>query len=160
RGWLPLSRRPEEGVRISLKRLVERGGATRTEDGRWQAAGDAALRADLDAHLDDDLDGDAVGTGPAAEAEAVDGAGPAEAGPAVAELGLEQLGVAAAGAQQLQVGAPLHDAAALEHEDEVGGLDRRQPVGDDQGGARGQRLAQGVLDGRLVLTVEVAGGLV
>ena len=37
RGWLPASRRPEEGVRISLKRLVERGGAARTDDGRWTA---------------------------------------------------------------------------------------------------------------------------
>jgi hypothetical protein len=36
RGWLPTSRRPEEGVRISLKRLAERGGATRTGDGRWR----------------------------------------------------------------------------------------------------------------------------
>ena len=36
RSWLPASRRPEEGVRISLKRLVERGGAVRTDDGRWR----------------------------------------------------------------------------------------------------------------------------
>lgn len=41
RGWLPTSRRPEEGVRISLKRLTERGGAVRTDDGRWQALGSA-----------------------------------------------------------------------------------------------------------------------
>ena len=39
RGWLPTSRRPEEGVRISLKRLAERGGAMRTDDGRWRLAG-------------------------------------------------------------------------------------------------------------------------
>lgn len=39
RGWLPSSRRPEEGVRISLKRLAERGGAMRTDDGRWRLAG-------------------------------------------------------------------------------------------------------------------------
>ena len=36
RGWLPSSRRPEEGVRISLKRLAERGGAVRVADGRWR----------------------------------------------------------------------------------------------------------------------------
>lgn len=36
RGWLPTSRRPEEGVRISLKRLAERGGAIRTDDARWR----------------------------------------------------------------------------------------------------------------------------
>ncbi|MEO5678880.1 MAG: hypothetical protein ABIS47_04340, partial [Acidimicrobiales bacterium] len=36
RGWLTRSRRPEEGVRISLKRLVERGGAVRTPSGGWQ----------------------------------------------------------------------------------------------------------------------------
>ena len=42
RGWLPTSRRPEEGIRISLKRLVERGGAERTDDGRWRLAGAAA----------------------------------------------------------------------------------------------------------------------
>lgn len=41
KGWLPTSRRPEEGVRISLKRLTERGGAVRTDDGRWQAPGSA-----------------------------------------------------------------------------------------------------------------------
>lgn len=38
RGWLPTSRRPEEGVRISLKRLAERGGVVRTDDGRWRLA--------------------------------------------------------------------------------------------------------------------------
>jgi hypothetical protein len=38
RGWLPTSRRPEEGARISLKRLAERGRAVRTEDGRWRLA--------------------------------------------------------------------------------------------------------------------------
>lgn len=37
RGWLPASRRPEEGVRISLKRLVERGGAVRVDNGRWRS---------------------------------------------------------------------------------------------------------------------------
>ncbi|MFP5370422.1 MAG: hypothetical protein ACLGI3_06700, partial [Actinomycetes bacterium] len=36
RGWFPTSRRPEEGVRISLKRLADRGGAVRTDDGRWR----------------------------------------------------------------------------------------------------------------------------
>lgn len=51
KGWLPTSRRPEEGVRISLKRLTERGGATRTEDGRWRAPGstDGGLPAADDA---------------------------------------------------------------------------------------------------------------
>jgi len=39
RGWLPTSRRPEEGARISLKRLAERGAAIRTEDGHWRLAG-------------------------------------------------------------------------------------------------------------------------
>jgi hypothetical protein len=38
RGWLPTSRRPEEGARISLKRLAERGGVARTDDGRWRLA--------------------------------------------------------------------------------------------------------------------------
>jgi len=41
RGWLPTSKRPEEGVRISLKRLAERGGVVRTDDGRWQLAAGA-----------------------------------------------------------------------------------------------------------------------
>jgi hypothetical protein len=46
RGWLPTSRRPEEGVRISLKRLAERGGATRTDDGRWRLASREASPAE------------------------------------------------------------------------------------------------------------------
>ncbi len=48
KGWLPTSRRPEEGVRISLKRLTERGGAVRTDDGRWQAPEPAAAAPEAD----------------------------------------------------------------------------------------------------------------
>jgi hypothetical protein len=42
RGWLPTSRRPEEGVRIGLKRLVERGAVLRDDDGRWRLTPRAA----------------------------------------------------------------------------------------------------------------------
>ena len=56
--------------------------------------------------------------------------------------------------------APLDDAAVLEHEDQVGGADGRQPVRDDDRGAALQRLGQRVLDGRLGRGVEVRGRLV
>ena len=45
-------------------------------------------------------------------------------------------------------------------EDLVGGLDRRQAVGDDQRRAARQRLGQRLLDEQLGLGVEVGGGLV
>ena len=45
KGWLPTSRRPEEGVRISLKRLAERGRVVRTDDGEWRLTGSAEAEA-------------------------------------------------------------------------------------------------------------------
>lgn len=50
RGWLPTSRRPEEGARISLKRLAERGAAVRTDDGRWRLAGDDGSTSEASPH--------------------------------------------------------------------------------------------------------------
>ena len=35
RGWLPASRRPEEGIRIGLKRLADRNLVSRSDDGIW-----------------------------------------------------------------------------------------------------------------------------
>ena len=58
------------------------------------------------------------------------------------------------------MGAPLDDAALVEHEDLVGGLDGRQAVGDHERRAPGQRLGQRLLDEQLGLGVEVGGGLV
>jgi hypothetical protein len=45
RRWLAPSRRPEELVRINLKRLAERGGAVRNDDGTWRAASGPAPEA-------------------------------------------------------------------------------------------------------------------
>ncbi len=51
-----------------------------------------------------------------------------------------QAGVAAAGRQQLGVGAALDDPAAVEHDDLVHGLESGQAVGDEE---RGSTLGQG-----------------
>jgi hypothetical protein len=53
RGWLPTSRRPEEGVRIGLKRLVERGVVMRTDDGRWRLT--PRLAAEPEQAMPDDV---------------------------------------------------------------------------------------------------------
>ena len=58
------------------------------------------------------------------------------------------------------MGAVLDDPPGLDDEDLVGRPDRGQPVGDDDGRATGERLAQRLLDGRLGGRVEVRGGLV
>src|SRR4029450_10356207 len=77
----------------------------------------------------------------------------------VGELGAVELGGAPAGAQQLGVSAPLDHPAVVEHEDGVGGADRREPVGDDQGGAARQRRRQRLLDRHLGAGVQVGRGL-
>ena len=78
----------------------------------------------------------------------------------VVELGLVQLGVAAAGGQQLGVGAPLDHPAGLDHEDRVGLPDGRQTVGDDDGGPPGQGVGERGLDLGLRRRVEVGGRLI
>ena len=64
------------------------------------------------------------------------------------ELGAVELGVEPAGGEQLVVAAPLDDAAVVDDEDLVGLAHRRQPVGDHERGAAGQRRRQRPLHGR------------
>ena len=61
---------------------------------------------------------------------------------------------------QLVVGAFLDDPTVVEHHDAVGVADGRQAVGDHQRRAAAQRFVERGLHVRLVLVVEVAGGLV
>ena len=58
------------------------------------------------------------------------------------------------------MGAALDDAAVLQDEDEVGGADGGEAVGDHDRGPAGEGLGQGGLDGGLGGGVEVGGGLV
>ena len=58
------------------------------------------------------------------------------------------------------MGAALDDAPAIDHQQLVGLAHGGEAVGDDEGGAPGERLAQGALHGRLGLGVEVRRGLV
>src|SRR3954466_720400 len=62
-------------------------------------------------------------------------------GPVAVERGVEALPP-----EQLVVGALLDDPAVLEHDDQVGVADRREPVGDDEGGSVGEEDAERVLD--------------
>lgn len=59
---------------------------------------------------------------------------------------------------QLIVHAFLDDLAAVEHVGPVGLLHRAQAMGDDQGGAVFQKLAQRVMQFRLGFDVEKASG--
>ena len=58
-------------------------------------------------------------------------------------------------ASSSRVRAALHDPPVLDHQDLVGGADRRQPVGDHDRGAALQRLAQRLLHGGLGGGVQV-----
>ena len=69
-------------------------------------------------------------------------------------------GVAAAGADELIVGAVLDEAAALNGHDAITGAHRREAVRDDEDGAAAGDLAQVLLDGALALVVERARRLV
>ena len=71
-----------------------------------------------------------------------------------------EVGVQSTGVEQQLVGAALDDATRVEHEDLVGGRDGGQAMGDDDGGSSVQGDSEGILYPRLVLGVEVAGGLV
>ena len=51
------------------------------------------------------------------------------------------------------MGSLLSQPALVEHQDPVGLLDRRQPVGDDQAGAVGQKSVESQLDPLLGLGV-------
>lgn len=83
RGWLTSSRRPEEGVRISMKRLVERGGAVRTGDGRWHLPGAEPSQADGPAEpMPGDEPAHQADLWPEADPPVAPGAPSAEAAPA------------------------------------------------------------------------------
>jgi len=63
-------------------------------------------------------------------------------------------------ADQFGVGAPLHDAAVLEHDDQVRAPQRAQPVGDDERGPAGDGPVQGLEDLVLGLAVYRGRGVV
>ena len=88
------------------------------------------------------------------------GAGGLEVADVAAHQRAVELGVEAVGRQELVVTAPLDDAAAVEHQDLVGADDGGQAMGDHHGGATRERRGQRLLHQRLVLGIEVAGGLV
>src|SRR5690606_18356369 len=71
-----------------------------------------------------------------------------------------ELRVAAARGEQFDVGASFHDPPVLHHHDEVGGLDRGQPVGDHQRGASRQCFGERLLDLCFRVGVQVRGGFV
>ena len=58
------------------------------------------------------------------------------------------------------MGTALHDRAVLHHQDRVRRTDRRETVGDHDGGTAFQRGAQRLLDGGLIGRVQRGGGLV
>src|SRR5690242_10879313 len=76
------------------------------------------------------------------------------------ELKIVQPAVEPVGGIELGVGASLHDAAFLQDDDQVGVLDRRQTVGDDQHGPVLHELIDRILHQPLRLGVELAGRLV
>src|SRR3954447_789884 len=78
----------------------------------------------------------------------------------VVGLGTPEAPVTPLSHHQLAVCALLHDAAPVEEDDEVGFLDRAQPVGDQDHGLARQGGAEALLDGPLGGGVEVAGRLV
>jgi len=58
------------------------------------------------------------------------------------------------------VPAPFDDAALIQDEDLIGGLDGGEPVGDDDRGTPGESVCQSQLDEELGFRVKVSGGLV
>ena len=76
------------------------------------------------------------------------------------ELLLEQPGIQPVLGEELGVCAPLHDAARVDHEDHVGGHDRRQPVRDREGRTTARGVVEGALHDAFRHGVEGARGLV
>src|SRR5207249_10319088 len=83
-----------------------------------------------------------------------------EAVPLEAVLLVVQLPVAAAPREQLVVRAALDDLAVLEHQDLIGALNRRQPMGDDERRPAAAERPQTVLNHRLAFAVQARSGLV
>ena len=79
---------------------------------------------------------------------------------AVGELQRGELGVEPAVGEQAVVGALLDDAALIHDQDAVGGADRGEAVGDDEGGAPLHQPVEGLLHLALALGVERRGRLV
>src|SRR5689334_20964350 len=73
---------------------------------------------------------------------------------------LHEVRVYAAPQEKLGMGAALHDAPFLEHEDPVGVADRAEPVGDDETSPRPHEPFQRLLHDGFALRVERARGLV
>src|SRR5262249_18367337 len=71
-----------------------------------------------------------------------------------------ELAVASALAEQLLVGAALHDLAALQDQDLVGALDGGEAVRDHERGPAAAQRAQSILDHALALAVEARRGFV
>ena len=68
--------------------------------------------------------------------------------------------IQAAAVQQIIVTSHLHDPALVEHDDSIGVFDRREPMGDDQGGAALHQKRQLLLNPPLRFIVERRGRLV
>src|SRR4030081_1733483 len=78
----------------------------------------------------------------------------------VPELALVELGVVAASGEERGVVAALDDLAGLDHQDQIGVLDRAQAVCDDDAGASTQQPAERYLDPLLGARVDTARRLV
>ena len=78
----------------------------------------------------------------------------------ILKLTIIQVSVEAAGLDQLVVGALLHNVAVTHHEDEVGVLDGRKAVGDDEAGAALHQTVHCGLDLLLGTGIDTAGRLV
>ena len=76
------------------------------------------------------------------------------------ELALDQLGVEAAAREQAFMGPGLDQAPGIEHRDQLGVAHRRQPMGDDDGGALAHQLGERVPHLRLADRVEMRGRFV
>src|SRR5438309_4380173 len=80
--------------------------------------------------------------------------------PSGPELQVVEPAVQAVGGEQLGVGATLPEAPVLEHHDQIGVLDGREPVRDHEHRAVPHEAIDRVLNEPLRLGVELAGGLV
>src|SRR4051794_13909422 len=71
-----------------------------------------------------------------------------------------EAGVEVGGLEELVVVAGFGDVAVLEDDDLVGVADGGEAVGDDEGGAAGHEVVEGVEEESLAFAVEGAGGFV
>ena len=71
-----------------------------------------------------------------------------------------QTGIQSTPRQQFRMGSLLDHASGLHGHDDVGPLDRGQPVRDAEGGAADHERFEGGLNGSLRLSIEGAGRLI